>query len=273
MECVYEHVYSSPPVVACDDYNIYVCRGDTITSSDVGEGKLGSVPFTVAHFIRHYGRYYFLDDEGRLWCEGQLRATAIRAFNNHHALGYDGRVWTLEGIQVPLQFPVMRLFGDLVLDNQAILYDSHGQYITSQVAEAHTDGNEIIVIHQGSSRVLEYIGDNTNKQLALRQILQVQGAQKAIINQGSLLLLLGDGTLVAAGANRNCECGTSGTPVSEPQKFHFPAPVLDFGFHQRVGWALLGDHSVYVWGYNDSDALFFLQWPKEHFISPRLLSL
>ena len=266
MECEYTTV----PVVACDEYNVYICRGDTVTSSDIGESVIGSVPWTIVKFVRRDKQYYFLTTEGSLWSGGQLLATNVKDFNTRYVLSVDGRVWTVHGKEVDIPFPVVRLFGDLVLDAQHILYDAHGQYITSDVAEATTDGNEIVVIHQDSTRRLEYIGDNTNKDELLYQILQIQGAQKAVINQGTLLLLA-NGVLIAAGANKNCECGTDEVPIPIPRRLEFPAPVVDFDFHQRVGWALLTNHVLYVWGYNDSDSLFFLQWTGEHFISPRPL--
>jgi hypothetical protein len=269
MECE----YTSTPVVTCDNNNIYVCRGDTVVSSDVGEGKLGSVPFTIAHFMRRETHHYFLDTAGRLWYDGQLLASEVQEFNEHHVLLGNGSVWTLSGVPRSFPFYCRCLVQDLLLSDNGTLYDANGQYITAQVAEAHTDGNEIIVLHEGPGRVLEYVGDNTDLGRHLSQILQVQGACKAVINQGSVLLLLPDGTLLAAGANKNCECGTDETPVVVPRRMVFPAAVLNFGFYQCVGWALLVNHQIYVWGYNDTSSLFFLQWPKEHFISPRLLPL
>jgi hypothetical protein len=269
MECE----YTSAPVVTCDDYNIYVCRGDTVLSSDVGEGKLGSVPFTISQFARLEGQYYFLDTEGRLWRDGQLLMMNVRDFNSHHILLRDGTVGTVTGLACQFPFHCTQLVQDLLLSDQGTLYDAKGQYITAQVADAHTDGNEIIVIHSGPNRVLEYIGDNTNLGHYLHHILQYQGVRKAVVNQGSLLLLFPNGILMAAGANKNCECGINEIPVPLPRQLEFPAPVLDFGFHQRVGWALLTTHQLYVWGFNDTHSLFFLQWPKEYFISPRPLPL
>ena len=266
MECEY-----SLPVITCDDHNLYVCRENTIVSSDVDEGKLGTVPFAVTRFSRRNNHYYFLDTSGRLWLDGKLLSEGIQDFNDYHFLGCTGHLWTLEGVLNPLTFPVTRLIGDLLLDDTQTLYDRKGQYITSDVAEAHTDGNEIIIIHQGSERVLEYVGDNSDKQSALRQLLCVKGAIKAVISQGTLLLLLVDGSIVTAGANDNYECGVDESPVLEPRRLSLPLPALDFGFHKSIGWALLADHSIYVWGFNGDDCVFFLQWSKEYFISPRML--
>jgi hypothetical protein len=264
-------VDSNPPVIASDKYNIYVCRGDTVTSSDVGEGVMGVVPFEVRRFRRSGEQYYFLDAQGQLWVNGNLLCAGVRDFNEHHILLADGRVCTTQGKSLQLPVLIAKLCGDLLLDQHGVLYDLTGQYITAQVADAHTDGNEIIVIHQGS-RILEYVGDHTDKQVALTQILQVTGARKAVVNQGTVLLLSDQGILIAAGANSNCECGTEEIEVVAPRQLEFPAPVLDFDFSQHVGWALLANHQVHVWGYNDLSSPFFLQWPSEHFITPRLLA-
>jgi hypothetical protein len=257
--------------VSSDYHNIYVHREGKIHSSDVGIPVLGHVPFAIKKFEKLEGKYYFLDLESRVWCNSVVVGVGVRDFNERFILYLDGRaVRRLKNSVVDIDIPVAKLIHDLLLDVEGNLYDSEGQHLLSHVIEAHTDGNEIIAVKRDGT--VEYVGDYTDNELGLETILRAGGVKKAVVSDGTVLLLSHQGQLIGSGANRHYECGIDmGVVVDWIQYLDFPYQVVDFDFRWGVGWALLNNGEVWVWGQNREEELKFLQWEKEEFVSVRKL--
>jgi hypothetical protein len=276
MECEEDNVSETSAEkrqVSCDDFNVYVCHGGRVHSSDVGQPVLGDLPFKLRKFERLDNSYYFLDVTGRLWCNSVSVSSGVRDFSEKFILLEDGCVYHRNSFtQITIEPLIARISGDLLIGVNNCLYDGAGQYLLGDIGHAHTDGNEILAVRTNGT--LEYIGDNTDRQTALQSILTASGVKKAVVSSGSVLLLSHAGELVASGENRFFECGIQyDGAVDWIQSLSFPHPVLDFDFKHRVGWALLADNSVWVWGANDKKTCCFLQWYGEEHINPRPLAI
>lgn len=258
-------------VVSCDDQNIYLLKDNKVFSSDVGIPILGTVPFAIKQFQKLEGQYYFLDYDGKVWCNSQVVATGVKEFNEKFILYTSGMaIERLTCRPVRLGAKVSKLAHDLLLDEAGLLYDSCGQHLLTNVVDAHTDGNEIIAIKKNGG--VEYIGDNDDTSHCLNLILSVKGVKKAVVSDKTILLLSYEGELIASGENNNYECGID--MVGEVDwicYLQFPSKVVDFDFQGGVGWALLVNGEVWVWGRNPTNKLKFLQWEYEEFIAPRKL--
>lgn len=261
-----------PSFTACDDYNLYVCRQGKLLSSDVGAPEVGQLPFQPQKFDRFDDQYYFLDGHGQLCCNGFLIATDVRDFSSQFILFRNGTVaWRSLRTFLQLEIHIARLAYDLLIGSDQCLYDATGTFLLKDVVDAHTDGNEIVAVKTNGT--VEYIGDNTERHTALQNILTARGVKKAVVSNGSIILLSHAGEVVASGENRYYECGITADGVDWIQTLKFPLPVVDIEFNRGIGWAVLSDESIWVWGFNHPDHPRFLQWYSETYISPRRLEL
>lgn len=251
--------------VSCDDYNIYVCRYGKVHSSDIGQPIIDGLPFQVHRMERIDGDYWFLDMLGNLWQNSIIRYTNVIQFNCNWVLMLNCTARSMKA-NILAPFKVRELVGDLLIGQDSCLYDRKGQFIVDNVQTAHTDGTDIIVVHHDGK--LQHISDRTSP--LVRDILKLREVRKAVTADGSILALTRDGQLFGSGSNESFQCGSDVSGISYPYAFPFPYHVIDFNFHKGVGWALLEDQSIWVWGDNET-VLRFLQWHDQFFISPRPL--
>jgi len=262
--------------VAIDTHNIYVARGGKLRSSDVGSPLLFATQ-NIKGLVSTRNSKYLLDDSQQLWRDGAKLAERVTAINDHYALDYQGRVARF-GAQGNLEpFPttvtIRQLVGDLLLGKDDCLYDSQDRYIVGNVRSAATDGDDIsILYHDGR---LDFLTANDACRPVLQALLTAvltESIVKAVPHAGSLLVLTANGEIIMSGANTYFESGTAASTVNRLERIAVPRKAIDFDFRCGVGWALLDDDSVWVWGDNEGGKRF-LQWYDEFMITPRLLTL
>lgn len=259
------------PLLTVTATDLYLIQGEVIFNANDLSVPVLKYPTPLASFRCLDGELYALDVCGNLWRNYEQVAMNVTAFNHHHVLLRSGQVaiWQ-QGRLLPLKLSVAikSLANGLLLGVDHRLYDRCGAFIQEQVHACYVDEHRNIVLIDHSGRVT-LVTDDEEFNRRTHQLLATVKAKKAVVHLTTLLLLDEQGVIHVSGSNCCFESGDTLDGVDD-FRLQLPLPAVDFDFTDGVGWALLQDGSVWVWGDNQHTTRFE-QWSDEFIITPRAL--
>lgn len=260
------------PVVCADALNTYVIR-DRLRCSDMGLQLLLAIPTSaVRKLLLHDDAVYYLDVAGRLWRDHQLLSEGVCDFTERYLLTRAGVALQLQqhNVALPCPWPLRQLGEQAFLTTDHQVVTAHGAPIATGVLALHEKGDELVAV--SPLQRLRYFRRHHECTPGELAALLDYPAAKAVVHHRSLLVLTPDGLLYAAGRNAFFEAGVNQAELPVPHRVALPRRACDFDFDNGSGWAVLDDHSVWVWGDNEGGSRY-LQWPDEDWLTPRQLPL